>query len=167
MKSVYSFKRIIKAFCLRASTHLPVNNRVRVYLASWGVKIMDKKRCFIGDGVIFDSLYPENIIMEKGSYLTMRCIILAHFMDTKTEKGTKWSTGKVILREGCFVGCGTIITNPVEIGEHSIVGAGSLVTKNIPPYEIWGGNPARFIKRRGMGNSEAKEEVSNVTDKKD
>ena len=87
--------------------------------------------------------------MEEGSSLTMRCVVLAHFLDTKTERGRKWSTGNVILRKGCFVGCGSIITNPVEIGEHSIVGAGSVVTKDIPPYEIWAGNPAHFIKKRG------------------
>lgn len=35
----------------------------------------------------------------------------------------------------------------VRIFNNSIIGAGSLVTKDIPPYEIWGGGPARFIKK--------------------
>lgn len=45
-----------------------------------------------------------------------------------------------------FIGAHTTILKGVTIGDRSIVGAGSVVTKNIPPDEIWGGNPAVFIK---------------------
>lgn len=41
----------------------------------------------------------------------------------------------------------TIISKPVCIGDGAIVGSGSVVTKNIPAYEIWAGNPAKFIKK--------------------
>jgi acetyltransferase-like isoleucine patch superfamily enzyme len=36
----------------------------------------------------------------------------------------------------------------VHIGDGAIIAAGSVVTKDVPPYEIWGGNPARFLKSR-------------------
>lgn len=52
------------------------------------------------------------------------------------------------IRKGAFVGTKTIICNAVTIGEGAIVGAGSIVTKNIPDNEVWAGNPARFIKKR-------------------
>jgi acetyltransferase-like isoleucine patch superfamily enzyme len=39
-----------------------------------------------------------------------------------------------------------IITKGVTIGDKSVIAAGSVVVCNIPPYEIWGGNPAKFIK---------------------
>ena len=42
----------------------------------------------------------------------------------------------------------TIICNSVRIGKGAIVGAGSVVTKDIPPYQVWAGNPAHFIKER-------------------
>ncbi|WP_443029399.1 acyltransferase [Sporofaciens musculi] len=35
----------------------------------------------------------------------------------------------------------------VTIGRHSVIGAGSVVTKDVPDKEIWGGNPARYIKK--------------------
>lgn len=41
-----------------------------------------------------------------------------------------------------------VICNAVRIGENAIVGAGSVVTKDIPDNEIWAGNPARFIRKR-------------------
>ncbi|OKS86944.1 acyltransferase [Mucilaginibacter polytrichastri] len=46
-----------------------------------------------------------------------------------------------------FIGANSIILKGVIIGDKSIIGAGSVVTKKIPAYEIWAGNPAKFIKK--------------------
>ena len=59
-----------------------------------------------------------------------------------------WRTGHVYIGDDTFIGMGTLICNDVRIGKNCIVGAGSVVTKNIPDNEIWAGNPARFIKKR-------------------
>ncbi|NWJ51491.1 MAG: acyltransferase [Bacteroidetes bacterium] len=56
-------------------------------------------------------------------------------------------SAKVHIGEEVFIGTGAIIMKGVNIGEKSIIGAGSVVTKNIPAGEIWGGNPARFIRK--------------------
>lgn len=53
----------------------------------------------------------------------------------------------VHVKKGVFIGCNSIIGKGVVIGERSIIAAGSVVVKNIPPDEIWGGNPAVFIKK--------------------
>lgn len=52
----------------------------------------------------------------------------------------------VVIHRGAFIGAHTIILKGVEIGENSVVGAGSVVTKSIPANEIWAGNPARKIR---------------------
>jgi acetyltransferase-like isoleucine patch superfamily enzyme len=48
----------------------------------------------------------------------------------------------------CWIGAGTIILPGVKIGDFSIIGAGSVVVRDIPPYSIAVGNPARVIKHR-------------------
>lgn len=53
----------------------------------------------------------------------------------------------VIIEEDAFIGAMSIILKGVRIGKCSVVGAGSLVSKNIPDGEVWGGNPAQFIKK--------------------
>lgn len=53
----------------------------------------------------------------------------------------------VVIEHDAFIGAGSIILSGVTIGENSIVAAGSVVSKSIPANEIWGGNPARFIKK--------------------
>lgn len=47
-----------------------------------------------------------------------------------------------------WIGNRALVLQGVKIGDGAVVGAGSVVTKDIPPYEIWAGNPARFIKKR-------------------
>ena len=55
-------------------------------------------------------------------------------------------TAPVYIHENAFIGAKSIILKGVTIGENSIVAAGSVVTKSIPSNQIWGGNPAKFIR---------------------
>lgn len=48
----------------------------------------------------------------------------------------------------CWIGTGATILQGVTIGDGSVVAAGAVVTKDIPPYEVWGGVPAKFIRKR-------------------
>ncbi|QPJ99040.1 N-acetyltransferase [Enterobacter mori] len=50
------------------------------------------------------------------------------------------------IRKGASIGANATILPGVEIGEKAIIGAGSVVTKDVPPYAVVVGNPARFIK---------------------
>lgn len=60
---------------------------------------------------------------------------------------TKKKNAPVIIKDLAFIGTRSIILKGVTIGEKSIIGAGSVVTNNVPDGEIWAGNPARFIKK--------------------
>lgn len=60
----------------------------------------------------------------------------------------------VRIKKGAFIGAHSIILKGVCIGEKSVIGAGSVVTHDIPDGEVWGGNPAQFI--RGIKNENEK-----------
>lgn len=111
-----------------------------------GVKV--GKHCFIGENCIFDSIHPDYIEIADGALITMRCTILTHYMQPYGKIESNYEYGKVRIGKGVFVGAHSIICNPVTIGDYAVIAAGSVVTKNIPAGEIWGGNPAKFIHRR-------------------
>ena len=56
-------------------------------------------------------------------------------------------TAPVIIKEGAWIGGHSIVLKGVIIGEKSVIGAGSVVTRDIPDSELWAGNPAKFIKK--------------------
>ena len=53
----------------------------------------------------------------------------------------------IIIEDDVFIGTNCIIGKGITIGARSIIAAGSVVVKNVPPDELWGGNPAKFIKK--------------------
>lgn len=92
---------------------------------------------------------PYLISIGNNCEITSGVIFITHdgatwvFREEKKFTGTKY--GPIIIRENCMVGMNTIILPNVEIGPNSIVGAGSVVTKDIPSNSVYGGNPAKFI----------------------
>ena len=70
--------------------------------------------------------------------------LIAHDASTKNLLGyTK--LGKINIKENCFIGDSTIILPGVEIGPYAIVGAGSVVTKDVMPRTIVAGNPSKYL----------------------
>lgn len=61
----------------------------------------------------------------------------------------------ISIGEGAWVGARALITPGVSLGECAIAAAGSVVTRDIPPYEIHAGNPARFVRKRELRSNTA------------
>jgi acetyltransferase-like isoleucine patch superfamily enzyme len=59
----------------------------------------------------------------------------------------KVTTARITIENDCWIAANSVITSGVTIGKHSVIAAGSVVTKDIPPYSVAAGNPARVIKR--------------------
>lgn len=73
-----------------------------------------------------------------------------HSIDTHIRvhgKDNQVKSFPIVIKKNAFIGGGSIILKGVTIGQNSIIAAGSVVTRNIPANEIWGGNPIRFIKK--------------------
>jgi acetyltransferase-like isoleucine patch superfamily enzyme len=54
---------------------------------------------------------------------------------------------RTIIKKGASIGAASVILGGVTIGEKAMIGAGSVVTKNIPDGELWLGNPAKFVRK--------------------
>ena len=64
-----------------------------------------------------------------------------------------FAPSKTIVRKGASIGANSTIVTGIEIGEYAFIGAGSVITKNIPPHTVWYGNPATqrgFITKEGI-----------------
>jgi len=53
----------------------------------------------------------------------------------------------IVIKKGASIGAASVILGGITIGENAMIGAGSVVTKNIPSNELWVGNPAKFIRK--------------------
>lgn len=118
---------------------------------------------------------PQNITIGKNCYFNHNTIMTAGHTDGKLIIGNNVQTGpnvgffvanhqyrdphKLIMEQGydeqdiiiendVWIGANSIITSGIRIGEGAVIGAGSVVTKNIPPYSIAAGTPAHIIKQR-------------------
>ena len=62
-------------------------------------------------------------------------------------KNNDWKQENTIVRRGASVGAGSTLLCGIEIGENAMIGAGSVVTKDVPAGELWVGNPAKFVRQ--------------------
>lgn len=115
------------------------------FLKMGGVNI--KGRALIYGGVGIDTVAPDKIFIGNNVAITAGTRILTHYLDPSA-KGRMFRIGEVHIEDDVFIGVNVCICNSVRIGKGAIVGAGSVVTKDIPSYQVWAGNPARYIKDR-------------------
>jgi acetyltransferase-like isoleucine patch superfamily enzyme len=129
--------------------------------------------CEIGDGTKIGSF----VEIQKGVRVGSNCKVSSHtficegvtiedevfighnvnFINDKYPRATSangalqsdsdWSVTPTLVRRGASIGTGATILGNVEIGERAIVGAGAVVTKNVPPGVTVAGNPARILRR--------------------
>jgi serine acetyltransferase len=114
--------------------HAPGATSWRVWLNRWrGVHI--GQDVWIGYDAIIETSRPDLVTIRDRATVQIRATIIAHFRE---QEG-------VVIEEDATVGPGAIVLPNVTIGHGSIVTAGSVVTKSVPPKTMVQGNPARPI----------------------
>jgi acetyltransferase-like isoleucine patch superfamily enzyme len=133
--------------------------------------------CEIGDGTKIGSF----VEIQKGARIGRNCKVSSHtficegvtvedevfighgvnFINDKYPRATgadgalqteaDWMVLSIMVRRGASIGTGATILGNIEIGERAIVGAGAVVTKNVPAGATVAGNPARILERQNSG----------------
>ncbi|MDO8346003.1 MAG: acyltransferase [Cellvibrio sp.] len=67
-------------------------------------------------------------------------------LDRRNSSQPNIKSAPVTIEDDVFIGAGSFVLKGVRISQGAIIGAGSVVVKNIPAFQLWGGNPARFIR---------------------
>lgn len=140
----------IRAVIFLALARIPMPRTWRkVFIRAAGVRLTGRKY-FIARDVQFDSIHPGNITIQNDAHIAAGVRLLTHRLDTSNpdREDIHFIEGHITIGEHAFIGSGAIITGNVTIGRSAIIGAGSVVTKSVGDYEIWAGNPAKFIKMR-------------------
>ncbi len=131
----------------------PVNPRkVRpILMRMMGCKV--GKECFIGDYVRVDIGHADMITLEDHVSIAAGVRLLCHQRDFSNYSvgddymNLGYIVKPIVLKKGCLIGMESFVMPGVTIGEGAIVGAGSLVTKDIPAWSIATGRPAKVVKQ--------------------
>jgi len=97
----------------------------------------------------FSSIGQNVCILDfNHDFNKMTCSFINHLIYKTSFTNDIITKGPIIIEEDVFIGSNSIILAGVSIGRGSIIGAGSIVTKNVPKYSIVAGNPAKIISKR-------------------
>ena len=106
------------------------------------------KRCkisshtFICEGVTIE----DNVFVGHGVTFTNDTYPRATTPKGVLQTEEDWEVGRTLVRQGASIGSGSTILSNLVIGEHALVGAGSVVTKDVPAHAVVAGNPARVLR---------------------
>jgi acetyltransferase-like isoleucine patch superfamily enzyme len=150
--------------CIADDVKLGENVRLSKFINLYGCEIGDEtkigafveiqknarigRRCkisshtFICEGVTIE----DNVFIGHGVMFTNDIYPRATSLDGKLQSEADWNVEKTVVKQGASIGTGATILPKTCIGENAIVGAGSVVTKDVPANAVIAGNPARVLR---------------------
>jgi len=94
------------------------------------------KNVWISQEVYIDELHPELVSIGDNSTIGLRTSIFTHFYWGPRQNN--YSDGNVVIEKDVFIGPHCVILPKVHIGQGSVIKAGSVVTRDVPPFTFWG-----------------------------
>jgi acetyltransferase-like isoleucine patch superfamily enzyme len=150
--------------CIADDVKLGTNVRLSKFINLYGCEIGDEtkigafveiqknasigKRCkisshsFICEGVLIE----DNVFIGHGVTFINDSYPRATTAEGDLQTEADWKVERTVIKKGASIGSGATILSNTHIGENAIVGAGSVVTKDVPPNAIVTGNPARILR---------------------
>jgi UDP-2-acetamido-3-amino-2,3-dideoxy-glucuronate N-acetyltransferase len=127
----------------RIGTFVEIQKGARV-----GARCKISSHTFICEGVTIES---EVFIGHSVTFINDR-YPRATNADGDLQTEADWSCQSTVVKKGASVGSGTTLLGGVTIGEYAIIGAGSVVTKDVPANAVVAGNPARILRASAIIN---------------
>lgn len=115
-----------------------------------GALVEIRKNVIIGDNCKIQAFVfiPEGIVIGDNVFIGPHVC----FTNDKYPRVVgEWEILQTVVEDNVSIGAGAVICPGVHIGRHAMIGAGTVVTKDIPPYELWYGNPAVFVRKLKNG----------------
>jgi UDP-2-acetamido-3-amino-2,3-dideoxy-glucuronate N-acetyltransferase len=150
--------------CIAPDVKLGKNVKMSKYINLYGCEVGDEtkigafveiqknakvgKNCkisshsFICEGVLIE----DNVFIGHGVTFINDTYPRATAEDGTLQSEKDWEVETTVIKQGASIGSGATILCNVVVGEHAIIGAGSVVTKNVAPYAVVAGNPARTLR---------------------
>lgn len=142
-------KRIKKAFYYKIGMRFPYS-KVRVKSMRRLGYVVGKDVYFPSDLIITQNLVDDQARIVIGNRVSIapRVMLLAlsHANASKIRSEIDTSKHQITIGDDVWIGAGAIILNGITIGTGAVIGAGAVVTKDVNPYTIVAGNPARKIR---------------------
>jgi UDP-2-acetamido-3-amino-2,3-dideoxy-glucuronate N-acetyltransferase len=110
--------------------------------ATVGNRCKISSHTFICEGVTIE----DQVFVGHGVTFINDPLPMATTADGELQCEKDWTVVPTLVRAGASIGSGATILCNVVIGEHAVVGAGSVVTRDVPPHTIVAGNPARVLR---------------------
>jgi acetyltransferase-like isoleucine patch superfamily enzyme len=128
-----------------------------------GPQVNIGKNCKIqNNALIYEpSSIGDYVFIGPGVILTNDKSPRAVNLDLSPKTSADWNSVGVKIKEGASIGAGSICIGPIEIGRWALIGAGSVVTRDVPDFALMVGNPARRIGWVGR-NGKKLEAISNI-----
>ena len=142
--------RVRKLFCkLILGKNVGKNIRVRRNVTFYGDDILIGDRVSIGSNCFIST----GVRIGNDSFFAQDCFLITYNhafdrIDIPMRDQGLTEVKPIIIGEDVWLGAKSIVLPGVTVGNGAIIGAGSVVTKDVPPYAIVGGNPAKLIKYR-------------------
>lgn len=109
------------------------------------ITIGNHTRIGLGNTIIGPVTIGNNVILAQNVVISALNHNFEDVLTTINQQGVK--TDQIIIENNVWIGANSTILDGVHIGEHVVVGAGSVVTTDIPPFSVVVGNPARILKK--------------------